>query len=189
MIQRWFVLICLFTVCSHLCYTQVDERDVVDVAKFSCETDDRYVGLVTEKVVEVLTNSKRFQVVDRTSIDKVHEELELQKSEVFIDSKNTVEQGVAVAAQFLVTGHITKIPVYAMKNALGAVQGYKASVAFQMKIVNIETGLSTEAASFQGKASDLMMSPESAVTEAMKSLQPDLEAYFRVNFPVKCKDR
>ncbi len=186
MIRKWLIAMSL-VVCSQLGYTQTDEREVVGVAKFTCETDDLYAGLVTEKVVEVLTNSKRFRVVDRTSIDKVHEELELQKSEAFIDSENTAEQGVAVAAQSLVTGHITKIPVYAMKNALGAVQGYKASVAFQMKIVDVETGLSTEATSFQGKASDLMMSPESAVTEAMKSLQSDLEEYFRINFPIKCK--
>lgn len=187
MTNRILIILMFLAVCNCYAYTQSDEREVVGVAKFTCETDDRYTGLVTEKVVEVLTNSKRFQVVDRTSYDKVHEELELQKSEAFIDSENTAEQGVAVAAQSLVTGHIIKIPVYAIKNSLGAVQGYKASVAFQMKIVHVETGLSTEATSFQGKASDLMMSPESAVTEAMKSLQPQLEEYFRTNFPVRCK--
>lgn len=187
MMNKFIIILLILTVCGRLGYAQSDEREVVGVAKFTCETDDRYAGLVTEKVVEVLTNSKRFQVVDRTSYDKVHEELEFQKSEAFIDSENTAEQGVAVAAESLVTGHIIKIPVYAIKNANGSIKGYKASVAFQMKIVDVETGLSTEATSFQGKASDLMMSPESAVTEAMKSLQPELEEYFRVNFPVKCK--
>lgn len=185
--NKFIITLISLIVCSHLGYAQSDEREVVGVAKFTCETDDRFTGLVTEKIVEVLTNSKRFQVVDRTSYDKVHEELEFQKSEAFIDSENTAEQGVAVAAESLVTGHIIKIPVYAIKNANGSIKGYKASVAFQMKIVDVETGLSTEATSFQGKASDLMMSPESAVTEAMKSLQPELEEYFRINFPIKCK--
>lgn len=172
--------------CSLLGYTQVDNRPVVGVTRFTCETDDKYAGLVTEKVVEILTNSKRFQVVDRTSYNQVHAELELQKSEAFIDSKNTVEQGSAVAAQSLITGHIAKIPVYAMRNSLGTISGYKASVAFQIKIVDVETGLSTEATGFQGKASDLMLSPESAVTSAMQSLQEELKEYFTTNFPVKC---
>ena len=92
-----------------------------------------YAGLVTEKVVEMLTNTHRFVVVDRTSRDKVVDELELQKSEAFLDSHNLAEQGAAVAAEQLVTGHIVKIPVYRMKNSDGSTRGYKASVAFQLK--------------------------------------------------------
>ena len=74
-----------------------------------------------------------------------------------------------------------------MKNADGSVKGYKGSVSFQMKVVDVATGLSTEAVSFDGKASELMLSPESAVTQAMQSLQGQLEEYFRKNFPVSGK--
>ena len=164
-----------------------DSRPVVGVAQFSCEGDEKYSGLVTEKVVEMLTNTKRFLVVDRTSYDKIHQELEFQKTEAFIDSKNLAEQGVAVAAQYMLTGHITKIPVSRMKNPDGSVNGYKASVAFQMKVVNVETGLSNEAASFEGKVSELMLSPETAVTAAMRSLENELNGYFRKEFPVNAK--
>ncbi len=182
-------LLFLMFVYSLYGYTQnqADTRPVVGVAKFTCETDSRFSGLVTEKVVEMLTNTKRFQVVDRTSNDKVKAELELLKSEAFMDSKNLVEQDIAIAAEKLITGHINKIPIYAMKNADGSVKGYKGSVSFQMKVVDVATGLSTEAVSFDGKASDLMLSPESAVTQAMQSLQGQLEEYFRKNFPVSGK--
>jgi hypothetical protein len=135
----------------------------------------------------MLTNSKRFRVVDRTSRDKIDAELELQKNEAFIDSDNLVEQGGAVAAEKMITGEIVKIPVYRMKNGDGSVRGYKASVAFQMKVVDVATGLSTEATSFEGKASKECLSPESAVTMAMMSLQSEMEEYFRVNFPVTAK--
>lgn len=182
-----FLLSTLLLACALRGYAQVDTRPVVGVAAFSCDVDATYSGLVTEKVVEMLTNTKRFRVVDRTSNDKVKAELELQKSEAFMDSKNTVEQDIAVAAEKMITGHIAKIPVYAMKNPDGSVKGYKGSVAFQMKVVDVATGLSTEATSFQGKASDLMLSPESAVTQAMNSLQGELENYFRQNFPVTAK--
>lgn len=181
--NRSLLIIILF-VCSLQGYTQIDTRPVVGVAKFSCDEDATYAGLVTEKVVEMLTNTKRFQVVDRTSHDKIKAELELQKSEAFMDSKNLVEQDIAVAAQKMITGHIAKIPVYAIRNTNETVKGYKASVAFQMKVVDVATGLSTEATSFQGKASNLMLSPQSAVTEAMMSLSNELYEYFRVNFPV-----
>lgn len=177
----------IMLVCSLIGYAQVDTRPVVGVAQFTCAQESPYTGLITEKVVEMLTNTKRFRVVDRTSLDKIHEELELQKSEAFLDSKNLVEQDIAVAAEKLITGEIIKIPVYRIKNTDGSIRGYKASVAFQMKVVDVATGLSTEAVSFQGKASQENLSPESAITQAMMSLQDKIYEYFRVNFPVTAK--
>lgn len=185
--KRLILFLMCIAVHSLTGYAQSDARPVVGVAQFSCEGSSKYVGLVTEKVVEMLTKTHRFQVVDRTSYDKVHAELELQKSEAFIDNENTAAQGVAIAAERIITGHITKIPVYAMKNPNGSVKGYKASVAFQMKVVDVETGISTEATSFQGQTSGMMMSPESAVTQSMSSLQGELEEYFRKNFPLQGK--
>ena len=164
----------------------VDARPVVGVAEFSCQEDSPYTGLVTEKVVEMLTNTRRFQVVDRTSIDKIHSELELQKSEAFLDSKNRVEQDIAVAAEKMITGHIVKIPVYRMKNPNGSVRGFKASVGFEMKVVDVATGLSSEATSFQGKASQECMSPEAAVNMAMQSIQSEIGDWFLSNFPITC---
>ena len=170
-----------------LCHAQDDNKTVVGVAQFSCQQESPYTHLVTEKVVEMLTNAKRFKIVDRTSRDKIQQELELQKSEAFMDSKNLVEQDVAVAAEKMITGEIVKIPVYRMKNADGSVRGFKASVAFQMKVVDVATGLSTEATSFMGQASKECLSAESAVTMAMMSLQSEIYEYFRINFPVTAK--
>ncbi len=187
--MRFFAFVIALAVCIFNGYAQPvdDDRQVVGVAEFSCEQDSPYAGLVTEKVVEMLTNSKRFRVVDRTSRDKIVQELELQKNEAFIDSENLVEQGVAVAAEKIITGEIVKIPVYRVRNGDGSVRGYKASVAFQMKVVDVATGLSTEATSFEGKASEECMSPESAVTMAMTSLQDEIAEYFRLNFPVTAR--
>lgn len=164
----------------------VDARLVVGVAEFSCQEDSPYTGLVTEKVVEMLTNTRRFRVVDRTSIDKIHSELELQKTEAFLDSKNRVEQDIAVAAEKMITGHIVKIPVCRIKNPDGSVRGFKASVGFEMKVVDVATGLSSEATSFQGKASQECMSPEAAVNMAMQSIQSEIGDWFRTNFPITC---
>lgn len=184
-----FVAIVIMTVCILNGYTQSinDERQVVGVSEFSCKENSPYTSLVTEKVVEILTNSKRFRVVDRTSRDKIVQELELQKSEAFIDSENLVEQDIAIAAEKMITGEIVKIPVYRIKNGDGSIRGFKASVAFQMKIVDVATGLSTEATSFEGKASDECLSPESAVSMAMMSIQDEIGDYFRLNFPVNAK--
>lgn len=56
-----------------------DDREVVGVAEFKCQQNSPYTNLVTEKVVEVLKNSNRFFVVDRTNMDKINAEMEHQE--------------------------------------------------------------------------------------------------------------
>jgi hypothetical protein len=180
-----FVIICLLN--SYWGSSQTDSRFVVGVAEFTSEVDSKYSGAVAEKVVQVVTNTKRFNVVDRTSYDKVKQELELQKTEAFLDSKNTVKQDAALAAEYMIIGHIIKMSVYAMKNPDGSVNGYKASVAFTLKVNEVETSKTTEAESFQTEVSPLMLSPESAVNEALRSIEPNLTAYFNKTFPLITK--
>lgn len=168
-------------------YSQSPEKPILGVAAFTSEVNSKYSGAVAEKVVEVVTNSKRFTVVDRTSYDKVKQELEFQKSEAFLDSKNTVKQDAALAAENMIVGNILKMSIYAIKNSDGSVNGYKSSIAFTLKVNEVESGKTTEAESFQTEVSPLMLSPESAVNEALKSVEPKLIDYFIKTFPLTTK--
>lgn len=163
-----------------------DDREVVGIAAFKSDTESPFVGLVTEKVVEVFRNSNRFIIVDRTHMDKVNEEMEYQKREEFI-GKDVADQESNLAAKKIVNGTITKIPVYRMKNGDGSVRGYKASVAFQLKVDDVETGQTTQAVSFEGKASDECISAQAAVQMAMNSLEGSLDVYVRTTFPLTAK--
>lgn len=160
-----------------------DVREVVGVAEFKTDVESPYTSLVTEKIVEVLKNSNRFIVVDRTNWDKVQEELEFQKREEFI-GKDVVEQGNSLAAKKLIQGTITKIPIYRMKNSDGSIRGYKASVAFQLKVDDVATQQTTEAMSFEGKTSKECISAQAAVQMAMNSLEPALTEYVSSTFPL-----
>lgn len=182
---NFLLLFCLVN--SLVGYSQTATKPVVGVAPFTSEVDSKYSAAVAEKVVQVVTNTRRFTVVDRTSLEKVREELELQKSEAFLDSKNTVKQDATLAAENIIVGNILKMSVYAMKNTDGSVNGYKSSVAFTLKVNEVETGKTTEAESFQTEVSPLMLSPESAVNEALKSIEPKLSAYFIKTFPLATK--
>lgn len=172
-------------VSSLLGYSQSsDGKEVVGVAAFSSDINSAFDNSVAEKVVQVVANTRRFTVVDRTSYDKVKAELEFQKSEAFLDSKNTVKQDVALAAHYLIIGHIIKMNIFTMKNSDGSVNGYKASAAFTIKVNDVETGKTTEAESFQTEVSPLMLSKEAAVNEALKSVEPALNSYFSKTFPL-----
>ena len=168
-------------------YSQADERLVVGVAKFTSEVNSPFADAVAEKVVQIVTNTHRFIVVDRTSYDKIKEELEFQKSEAFLDSKNTVKQDVAVAAQRMIIGHLVKMNIYTMRNTGGGISGYKASAAFTLKVNDVETGMVTEAESFQTSESPLAASKEQAVNQALASLDEVLYAYIAKTFPVSVK--
>ncbi|WP_264520942.1 penicillin-binding protein activator LpoB [Flavobacterium sp. N1994] len=170
-----------------LVHSQSPAKPILGVAAFTSEVNSKYSGAVAEKVVQVVTNSKRFTVVDRTSYDKLKQELEFQKSEAFLDSKNTVKQDVALAAENMIVGNILKMSIYAIKNSDGSVNGYKSSISFTLKVNEVESGKTTEAESFQTDVSPLMLSPESAVNEALKSVEPKLIAYFIKTFPLTTK--
>jgi hypothetical protein len=186
--KRLIVTLTLLSIVSSLTsYSQVDNKPVVGVAEFTSEVNSPFAASVAEKVAQIVTNTRRFTIVDRTSYDKVKEELELQKSEAFLDSKNTVKQDVALAAQFLIVGHLVKMNIYAMKNPDGSVNGYKASAAFTLKVNDVELGKTTEAESFQTEVSPLMLSKEAAVNEALKSIEPALNDYFVKTFPLTTK--
>lgn len=185
--MRRYLFILISLVSSLKGYSQTDNKPIIGVAEFTKEVDSKYAGAVAEKVVQVVTNSKRFTVVDRTSYDKVKKELEFQKTEAFLDSKNTVKQDAALAAQYMIIGHIVKMSVYSMKNPDGSINGYKASAAFTIKVNDVETGKTTEAESFQTEVSPLMLSPESAVNESLRSVEPNLTVYFTKTFPLTTK--
>lgn len=168
-------------------HSQSNDKMVVGVAKFTSETDSPFVDAVSEKIVQIVSNTKRFTVVDRTSYAKVKEELEFQKTEAFIDSKNTVQQDVALAAEYMIIGHLVKMNIYTMKNSDGSVNGYKASAAFTLKVNNVETGETTEAAHFQTTVSPQAASKEQAVNQALESIEKPVNEYFIQTFPVYTK--
>ncbi len=186
--MRNLIFLLLFcSVNSLIGYSQTVIKPIIGVSEFTSEVNSKFSGAVAEKVVQIVTNTKRFTVVDRTSYDKVKQELEFQKTEAFLDSKSTVKQEVALAAQNMIIGNILKMGIYAMKNSDGSVNGYKSSIAFTLKVNEVETGKTTEAESFQTEVSSLMLSPESAVNEALKSIESKLAAYFIKTFPLSTK--
>lgn len=171
----------------HLVYSQSDSKPVVGVAEFSSEVNSLFKNSVAEKVVDIVTNTKRFTVVDRTSYEKIQEELEFQKTEAFLDSKNTAKQGEAIAAEYMIIGHLVKMNIYTMRNDDGSVNGYKASAAFTLKVNNVESGVTTEAEHFQTEVSPIAASKEQAVNQALNSVEEALNSYFTKTFPVYAK--
>lgn len=176
----------LLFICS-ITFGQKIEKPILGISQFTSTSNPKFTLSITEMIVKTVTNTKKFVVVDRSSYDKVKEELEFQKSEQFIDSKNVAKQDAALASEFLLIGDLVKMNVFAMKNSDGSINGYKSSYAFTLKINNVETGETTESATFQTKVSDLMFTPESAINESFKTVEIDVINYFNKTFPFQSK--
>ena len=180
MIKRLVVILLSF-VSGLYAHSQTDNKPVVGVQNFTSEVNSPFVNSVYEKVIQVVTNTHRFTLIDLVGADKMAEEL---KSEKYLDSKNTQKNVDLLTMQYMVMGHLVKMNVYTMKNPDGSVNGYKASAAFTLKVNDIETGKTTEAAHFQTEVSPQAMSKEQAVNQALQSIEPALNDYFPKTFPL-----
>lgn len=180
MMKKIFVI--LLSLASGLyAHSQADNKPVVGVQEFTSEVNSPFVNAVYEKVVQVVTNTRRFTLIDLVGADKMAEEL---KSEKYLDSKNTQKNVDLLTMQYMVIGHLVKMNIYTMKNPDGSVNGYKASAAFTLKVNDIETGKTTEAAHFQTEVSPQAMSKEQAVNQALLSVESALNDYFSKTFPL-----
>ena len=159
-----------------------DKRRIVAVEKFVSETPTKYDGAITEKVIEIITKSKRFNVVDRTNLDLIKKEQALQKTEEFFDG-NRVQQGAMIGADYQVIGNIRMLNIIRLTSG-GDFTGYKATLSFNLKIVNTATSQSTEAHSFESKGASSQLTPERAVDEAIRTLEESMTNYFQEEFPV-----
>ncbi len=167
-------------------YSQTDSRYVISINEFdNSKTNSNFARLVAEKVDAIVTKSKRFVVVNRLNYSSIEKEREFQKREEFIGSEIVGEQKSQIKNNFIINGSIIKLPVYAMKNPDGTVNGYRGSVSFELKMVDIQSTQSTEAESFESDDSPLMLSPESALNEALKSIEPNLIEWLNKTFPLR----
>lgn len=162
-------------------HSQADNKPIVGVQEFTSEVNSPFVNSVYEKVVQVITNTHRFTLIDLVGADKMTEEL---KSEKYLDSKNAQKNIDLLTMQYMIIGHLVKMNIYSMKNPDGSINGFKASAAFTLKVNDIATGRTTEAAHFQTKVSPQAMSKEQAVNQALLSIEAALNEYFSKTFPL-----
>ena len=160
-----------------------DNRRIVAVETFTSEKPNKYGRAITEKVIEIITKSKRFRVVDRTDKSAIDKELELQKGAAFFQENNTAKQGMMMGADYIVVGTIRNLDLIRI-NEGGSFGGYRATLSFNMKIIKTETSQSSEAMSFESSRADPQLTPERAVDEAIRTLEEKMSEYFQEEFPV-----
>ena len=179
-----YLLIILSSLFFNNFYSQEsdDYRLIVGVTEFTT-TDvrqERFANMITERVLDVLNQQNRFQVIDldgkaRTNV--------IDKSKENYKSKNWLESNKSINAEYTLAGIITSIKFI----RLNAGKGYKATITYNIKIINTESGeiIKNGTGTFSSSKSDIKLTPESALQSAMQTTVTPLSLYFSNSFPIK----
>jgi len=151
------------------------------------------VNSIQETVTNAFVKTKRFNIVDRTKMDALKQEKNLQKSEDFIDG-STIQQGVSLGASFLISGHVISAQAERMeaKDDKGNVTTtYKAKLSIQLKVIDVATGQIVTSETIEPKTGNSMLgaigigssTPEAAISKAIKGIEEKIDDFVSKNFP------
>jgi TolB-like protein len=158
--------------------------------------DPKDVNSIQETVTNAFVKTKRFNIVDRTKMDALKKEKELQKSEDFIDG-NVIAQGMSLGANNLISGHVISAKAERMETTPDPKTGqvtisYKAKLSIQLKVIDVATGQVITSETIEPKAGSAFggmlgmgpSTPEAAITKAIKGIEDKVDEFVTRNFPV-----
>ncbi len=136
---------------------------------------------IQDAVTDAFVKTKRFSLVEREKMGQIKYEKNLQKGEDFIDG-SVIEQSKSLGAQYVVMGNVSKASVEkSQTNApyAGTITRINSEVAFNIKIVDVVTGLIMASNSFSGKGKG-----ENALESALNDIRPEIVNFIKENFKV-----
>ena len=182
------IILLLFLCISNFAVSQEveDARLLVGVTQFTTSGNpaaERFSGFVTERVLDILNQSNRFQVINLTSKSAVADVSE--RAETNYKAENWIDTKAQLNPDYFVAADITTLKFIQLTSE--SPQTYKASISFTIKLTDSRTGkiLGGGSQTFQTADSKKSLTPEGAVLQAMLTVQDDIASYFKNNFIFK----
>lgn len=158
------------------------------------------VNSIQETVTNAFVKTKRFNIVDRSKMEALKKEKELQKTEDFIDG-NVIQQGVSLGANFLVSGHVISAMAERMETSPDPKTGkitvsYMAKLSITLKVIDVSTGQVIASETIEPKAGSAIggmlgiapSTPEAAISKAITDIENKIDDfvnnYFPATFPI-----
>lgn len=194
--KRIFLLIC-FSIIVTILSAQSHEQESITVIPFSgWQGSDKidYGGLLTDKIVTRIIQTHRFKVVDRSHLEKIIKEQNLQLSGI-IDESTVVEVGKIIGVNKFIIGSFTRNSTeYHKAKYLKGIKisnaYYSAKVDATIKMIDVETGRYIEAveSSSSGSANDKNNVLLNAMDNLAEKIIEKFENYFCVSAFIKNVD-
>lgn len=171
---------------SFFCVYSQENRVAVGVPVFESAKDikDEYNKAITAKITEMLVKSNRVRVVERLT-SSAEKELDVQKGEGFMDSKELAKQNVFVGAGKVLSGFVTSVDVKEVLNSNYTRSGYKTDITLQLSIIDPETKVSSISKDFKSYPTDKSLSIDESIIMSIKTMEADVLAFFLSAFPVE----
>lgn len=119
-------------------------KSVVAIVPFTHTVNDGVSQFAARNAMEiasdVIAKSNRATVADRTKLQHLAKEREIEKGEDFLSSGNLVEEGKLLGAQYVLAGNVDSADVTANRDSSGQTASYAATVVLSLKVIDIETG-------------------------------------------------
>ena len=197
-----------------------DDRQTVAVPvavnELGRATFDQYLVPITQKVTQILKQTKRFVVVNRSE-EAVQAERDFQANPEFLDrmlaakksgntdavkdildqnaqyqflSFDTLASGEVVfrGADYIVRIELRKLDINKMANPDGSANGYKTLLGLQLSVIDAATNEVIDAEGFSSTPLKVAMtSPVRSVDESLLTMEPAIYSYLLAAFPVKCR--
>lgn len=183
------ILVLIFFTC--ICTAQKKTVAITAFEKTNTSIADNYIKAIEDKVKEALYTTNRFEIVDRTNMSKLKEEMELQKSEEFMDG-NVVEQSSLNGAEQMVAGSVSQVSI--TKRITEKTTYYDCSISFSLQVIDVATGqvvaselIRPKQSFFAGIGSNLTggnATPEKAFFSSLKGTQNAIDKFVGNNFPM-----
>jgi hypothetical protein len=179
-------------------FVNAQEKTGVGIMPFSYvqgAASSQDVNSIQETVTNAFVKTKRFNIVDRSKMDLLKKEKDLQKSEDFIDG-SVIQQGVSLGANFLISGHVISAQAERMETTPDANTGqvivtYKAKLSISLKVIDVATGQVIISETIEPKAGSSLggmmgmapSTPEAAISKAIKGIEDKVDDFVNKNFP------
>lgn len=142
---------------------------------------------ITEEVTNSFVKTKRFIMVDRTKMDALKNEKNLQKTEDFMDG-STIEQGKSLGAQFLISNTLNSY----------SNNGEVCKFSLSLKVIDVATGQIITSETIEAKGGGIGGSltnaalganvantndKDGALKKALKDVTGEIDKFVSKNFP------
>ena len=198
---RIVVLLAIFCGLTSSGFAQSGKTSIA-ILDFSASSgiDRQFIQTAQDATTQGFIRAKRFVIVDRSRMDAIQKERNLQKSEEFMMSSFSVEQRSAIGAQILVQGNVTNASETATNVSFTDSQGatkysmrYEAQLAVSIRVVDVSTGTSDVAVTISGSGSsggfflgvNQNGTRELALSSAINTLTREVDKWIGRTFPAQ----
>lgn len=145
--RKWFIraaaLFCFFAALLGIAAPAEASRKtvaVMPIESISRSMDARYAAeTMTEELTNVLANSGRFEVVERSQLGTVTKEMGFGQTGL-VDPATAAEIGKMAGAQYILVGKVTMADVFRSQVPILGIKTMKGRIGLEYRLIDGETG-------------------------------------------------